>query len=98
MRTCVDFRTAGCCQVARLSGCRHLGQPRNIERSQPMSFKRLLQASTYEFWQRHGSAMRTMMKPGSMMNLARVMVRVRAGTRVRIRVTVRVRARVKVWG
>ena len=65
----------------------------NIEMSQPMSFKRSLQVSTYEFWQRHGSAMRTMMKPGSMMNLARVRARARA--RVRIRVRVRGRGRGK---
>ena len=47
-------------------------QPRNIDTSQPMSFKRSLQVSTYWLLQRQGSAMRTMMKPGSMMNLVRV--------------------------
>ena len=46
-------------------------QPRNIDTSQPMSFKRSLQVSTYWLLQRQGSAMRTMMKPGSMMNLVR---------------------------
>ena len=39
--------------------------------SQPMWFKRSLHVSTYWLLQRQGSAIRTMMKPGSMMNLVR---------------------------
>ena len=52
--------------------------------------------------QRQGSVMRTMMKPGSMMNLVRVMVRVRVRVKVRVGVRVKVRVgvgfRVKSWG
>ena len=67
------------------------GQPRNIETSQPMSFKRSLHVSTYWLLQRQGSVMRTMMKPGSMMNL------VRARVRVRVRVRLGGTCRVGVW-
>ena len=78
------------------------GQPRNIETSQPMSFKRSLHVSMYWLLQRQGSVMRTMMKPGSMMNLVRVMVRVRVRVKVRVGVRDKVRVgvgfRVKSWG
>jgi hypothetical protein len=65
--------------------------------SQPMSFRRVLQVSTYLLLQRQGSATMSRMKAGSMMNhLVRSRVRAGVGVRVRVRIRVRVRVRARV--